>query len=75
MSSSFMSAPAHGRLCAVNFSVEMPAQLQAKHELQAHVYADVQHKAGYELVGLRFVRVEVENLDGPGQPQVVEYEL
>lgn len=39
------------------------------------MYANVRHKAGYELVGLRFVRVEVEDLDRPGQPQTVEHEL
>ncbi len=54
---------------------ETPEQLQAKHELQASVYADVLHKAGYEHVTLRFVRVEQEDPDRPGEPQVVEYRM
>ena len=49
--------------------------LQAKHALQAHVYADVLHKAGYESVDLKFVRVEVDNPEDAGQPQVVSYRM
>lgn len=56
-------------------SLETPEQLQEKHALQASVYADVLHKAGYEQVTLRFVRVEVPDPSDPTQPQVVTYEL
>lgn len=57
---------------------ETPEQLQEKHALQARVYADVLHKAGFETVTVKFVRVEqtapalfVE----PAEPQVVTYNL
>ena len=56
-------------------SLETPEQLQEKHALQASVYADVLHKAGYEQVTLKFVRVEVPDPADPMQPQVVTYEL
>lgn len=56
-------------------SQETPEQLQDKHALQAHVYADVLHKAGFERVDLAFVRVEVEDSAAPGQPQVVSYRM
>lgn len=55
--------------------LETPEQLQEKHALQASVYADVLHKAGYEQVTLRFVRIEVPDPSDPTQPQVVTYEL
>lgn len=55
--------------------LETPEQLQEKHALQASVYADVLHKAGYEQVTLKFVRVEVPDPSDPTQPQVVTYEL
>ena len=55
--------------------LETPEQLQEKHALQANVYADVLHKAGYERVTLKFVRVEVPDPADPMQPQVVTYEL
>lgn len=54
---------------------ESPERLTQKHRLQAEVYADVLHKAGYEQVTLKFVRVEVPDLSDPAQPQVVEYRL
>lgn len=54
---------------------ETPGRLHEKHRLQAEVYADVLHKAGYERVTLKFVRVEVPDLVDPAQPQVVTYEL
>ena len=54
---------------------ETPDQLQEKHALQANVYADVLHKAGYERVTLKFVRVEVSDPVDPVQPQVVTYEI
>ena len=54
---------------------ETPNQLQEKHALQAKVYADVLHKAGFEHVTLKFVRVEVADPSAPGEPQVVTYEL
>ena len=56
-------------------SLETLEQLQEKHALQASVYADVLHKAGYEQVTLKFVRVEVPDPSDPTQPQVVTYEL
>ena len=56
-------------------SQETPEQLQDKHALQAHVYADVLHKAGFEQVDLAFVRVEMEDSAAPGQPQVVSYQM
>ena len=52
-----------------------PEQLQEKHALQASVYADVLHKAGFERVTLMFVRVEVDDPADPGEPQVVTYAL
>ncbi len=55
-------------------AAETPEELRRKHELQARVYADVLHKAGYERVRLRFVRVEIDDPDAPGQPQTVSYE-
>ena len=54
---------------------ETAQQLQAKHHLQAQVYTDVLHKAGFTDVTCKFVRVEVEDPEHPGQPQVVEYHL
>lgn len=54
---------------------ETPDQLQEKHALQANVYADVLHKAGYERVTLKFVRVEQPDPTDPTQPQVVTYNL
>ena len=56
-------------------SQETPEQLQDKHALQAHVYADVLHRAGYTDVALKFVRVEVPDPSLPAQPQVVTYEI
>lgn len=54
---------------------ETPDQLQEKHALQAHVYADVLHKAGFEAVTVKFVRVEQVDLANPCEPQVVTYSL
>ena len=54
---------------------ETPDQLREKHGLQAKVYADVLHKAGFEHVTLKFVRVEVPDPSAPSEPQVVTYEL
>lgn len=57
---------------------ETPDQLLEKHALQARVYADVLHKAGYETVTVKFVRVEQT---APAvfvelaEPQVVTYNL
>ena len=50
-------------------------ELQKKHALQAKVYADVLHRAGFRDVTLKFVRVEREDAAAPGQPQVVTYRL
>lgn len=57
---------------------ETPEQLQEKHALQARVYADVLHKAGFETVTVKFVRVEQANpaiFVEPAEPQVVTYNL
>lgn len=54
---------------------ETPEQLQEKHALQAHVYADVLHKAGFEAVTVKFVRVEQVDPANPCEPQVVTYSL
>ncbi|WP_239462290.1 UvrD-helicase domain-containing protein [Enorma phocaeensis] len=54
---------------------ETVEELQAKHELQARVYADALHRAGFADVTLKFVRVEIEDPSRPGEPQVVTYRL
>lgn len=57
---------------------ETPEQLLEKHALQARVYADVLHKAGFEVVTVKFVRVERANptiFVNPAEPQVVTYNL
>ena len=57
---------------------ETPEQLQEKHALQARVYADVLHKAGFEAVTVKFVRVEQPDpaiFVEPAEPQVVTYNL
>lgn len=57
---------------------ETPEQLLEKHALQARVYADVLHKAGFEAVTVKFVRVEQANptiFVNPAEPQVVTYNL
>lgn len=57
---------------------ETPEQLLEKHALQARVYADVLHKAGFEIVTVKFVRVEQANptiFVEPAEPQVVTYNL
>jgi len=57
---------------------ETPEQLQEKHALQARVYADVLHKAGFEAVTVKFVRVEQASpaiFVEPAEPQVVTYNL
>ena len=57
---------------------ETPDQLLEKHALQARVYSDVLHKAGFETVTVKFVRVEQANptiFVEPAEPQVVTYNL
>lgn len=57
---------------------ETPKQLQEKHALQARVYSDVLHKAGFEAVTVKFVRVEQPDptlFVEPAEPQVVTYNL
>ena len=57
---------------------ETPDQLLEKHALQARVYADVLHKAGFENVTVKFVRVEQTDPAisvEPAEPQVVTYNL
>ena len=54
---------------------ETPEQLQEKHALQARVYADVLHKAGFDAVTVKFVRVEQVDPANPCEPQVVTYSL
>lgn len=53
---------------------ETPEQLREKHGLQATVYADVLHRAGYAQVRIAFVRVEQPDASDPAQPQVVWFE-
>ena len=55
---------------------ETPEQLLEKHALQARVYSDMLHKAGFEAVTVKFVRVEQANpaiFVDPADPQVVTY--
>ena len=55
---------------------ETPDQLLEKHALQARVYADVLHKAGFEAVTVKFVRAEQPDpaiFVEPAEPQVVTY--
>ena len=57
---------------------ETPEQLREKHALQTRVYADVLHKAGFEAVTVKFVRVEQPDptiFVEPAEPQVVTYNL
>ena len=57
---------------------ETPEQLLEKHALQARVYSDVLHKAGFKTVTVKFVRVEQANptiFVEPAEPQVVTYNL
>lgn len=57
---------------------ETPEQLVEKHALQARVYSDVLHKAGFEAVTVKFVRVEQPDptiFVEPAEPQVVTYNL
>lgn len=57
---------------------ETPEQLREKHALQARVYSDVLHKAGYETVTVKFVRVEQPDptlFVEPAEPQVATYNL
>lgn len=54
---------------------ETPEELQEKHALQTRVYADVLHKAGFEAVTVKFVRVEQVDPANPCEPQVVTYSL
>ena len=57
---------------------ETPEQLVEKHALQARVYSDVLHKAGFEAVTVKFVRVEqVDSIPSgeSAEPQVVTYNL
>lgn len=57
---------------------ETPEQLQGKHALQARVYADVLHKAGFKTVTVKFVRVEQTApavLVELAEPQVVTYNI
>lgn len=54
---------------------ETSDQLLEKHALQARVYADVLHKAGFEAVTVKFVRVEQVDPANPCEPQVVTYSL
>lgn len=55
---------------------ETPEQLLEKHALQARVYSDVLHKAGFKTVTVKFVRVEQPDptiFVEPAEPQVVTY--
>ena len=52
---------------------ETPERLQEKHGLQARCYALAVLRQGAPAVELRFVRVEQEDAERPGQPQEVVY--
>ncbi len=54
---------------------ETPDQLFEKHALQARVYSDVLHKAGFKTVTVKFVRVEQSDPSNPAESQVVTYNL
>ena len=54
---------------------ETPEQLVEKHALQARVYSDVLHKAGFKTVTVKFVRVEQSDPSNPAESQVVTYNL
>ncbi len=54
---------------------ETPERLREKHALQARVYADVLHKAGFKTVTVKFVRVEQSDPSNPAESQVVTYNL
>ena len=57
---------------------ETPDRLLEKHALQARVYSDVLHKAGFKTVTVKFVRVEQTApavLVELAEPQVVTYNL
>lgn len=56
-------------------AAETDDELRKKHELQARVYADVLHKAGFTHVELVFVRVEIACAHEPAEPQTVRYVL
>ena len=52
---------------------ETPDELQAKHALQARVYADALRASGYTDIVCKFVRVEQPDPSDPEEPQVVSY--
>lgn len=52
---------------------EAPADLRAKHALQAACYAYAALAAGYEAVELAFVRVEQADPANPAEPQQLSY--
>ncbi len=52
---------------------EAPADLRAKHALQAACYAYAALAVGYEAVELVFVRVEQANPSDPAEPQQLSY--
>ncbi|AEB06742.1 UvrD/REP helicase [Coriobacterium glomerans PW2] len=54
-------------------AAESSDELQATHELQARVYADVLRRSGIAHVTMKFVRVEIEDPSHAGQPQVIVY--
>lgn len=54
---------------------ETDAELAYKHLLQAQCYAYALFRAGYSTVSARFVRVEQDAADTPGEPQVIAYDF
>lgn len=52
---------------------ETAGQLYQKHRLQALCYAYAVLRQGFDEVELAFVRVEQDDAENPGQPQVVRY--
>ena len=49
--------------------------IRQRHEMQANFYAHVLMGLGFASVSCRFVCVELERADAPGQPVVVAYEF
>lgn len=49
------------------------AQIHARHEMQANFYASVLMAQGFEAVECRFVCVELEDADAPGEPFCARY--
>lgn len=71
--------PGSDHACLVDYKTGdrgLDAQaLRRRHEMQANFYAYVLMKLGFASVSCRFVCVELDRADAPGQPVVVPYEF